>query len=308
MRPRLTLLVTSPRLPAGILTRDAWTALDEAAQVLAADLDDPTPAALVTNGVTVQQVSESRGALAARLVSACAEGSVVWIGSPDADPGLTDALAEELTSSPEPPEVEMLVGSWDPPGARLLDVAAVMDTLRSPGGCPWDAEQTHESLTPYLVEESAEAVEAVESGDREHLVEELGDVLLQVFFHARIATEHEQEPFDIDDVAHGLVSKLIRRHPHVFGDGEASSPEDVERAWEQIKRQEKPGRDAEDLLAGIPRGLPLPYVIAKVRSRVARRGGDEALDQALAVHAERAIANSDQAWSDLRREIDDWRA
>ena len=118
----------------------------------------------------------------------------------------------------------MLTGSYDLPGARLLDLVAVMDRLRSPGGCPWDAEQTHASLLPYLLEETHEVIEAVERDDRAQLAEELGDLLLQVVFHARVAQEDPQQPFDIDDVAAGIVAKLVRRHPHVFADGAASTP------------------------------------------------------------------------------------
>ena len=92
-----------------------------------------------------------------------------------------------------------------------------MDRLRSPGGCPWDAEQTHESLVTYLLEETYETIEAIETGDRDHLREELGDLLLQVVFHARIAQEHPEQPWSIDDVAADIVAKLVRRHPHVFG-------------------------------------------------------------------------------------------
>ena len=104
------------------------------------------------------------------------------------------------------------------PGERLLDLVAVMDRLRSPGGCPWDARQTHESLVEYLIEEAYETVEAIEEGDESSLREELGDLLLQVVFHARIAAEAGSDGFDIDDVADGIITKLIARHPHVFGD------------------------------------------------------------------------------------------
>ena len=138
-----------------------------------------------------------------------------------------------------PPDVEVVVGSWDVQGGRLLDVVATMDRLRSPGGCPWDAEQTHSSLLPYLREETEELVEAVESGDRAHMAEELGDVLLQVAFHARVAEDHPTEPFDIDTVAGLLVDKLVRRHPHVFADGDASTPAEVEEHWERIKEAER---------------------------------------------------------------------
>ena len=110
-----------------------------------------------------------------------------------------------------------MVGSIDPPGARLLDAVDVMDRLRSPGGCPWDAEQTTDSLKRYLLEEAYEAYETIEEGDLDALRDELGDVLLQVLFHARIASEGAEGPaWDIDDVAANLVAKLVRRHPHVF--------------------------------------------------------------------------------------------
>jgi XTP/dITP diphosphohydrolase len=153
-----------------------------------------------------------------------------------------------------------------------------MDRLRSPGGCPWDAEQTHASLAPYLVEEAHEAVEALEvlddpEADRSHALEELGDVLLQVLFHARVAAEHDDDPFDVDDVAAGLVDKLVRRHPHVFADVEAADPAAVEANWDQIKAQEnagKPGR--QHVLDGIPEGMPELARAAKVASRLGRAG------------------------------------
>lgn len=268
----LTVLVTSPRLPAGLLSRDAWRALEDADRVLASDLEDPLPAAIAVSGIDVSEMPYDSAADAARtLVGATASGPVLWVGSPDADPGLTDALAEELTRLDEPPEIEVLVGSWDLPGARLMDAVAVMDALRSPGGCPWDAEQTHQSLAKYLLEEAHETVEAIETGDSEHVAEELGDVLLQVLFHARIAAD-EDPGFDIDDVAGALVEKLIRRHPHVFSDGDASTPDEVERSWEQIKAAEKADRDEDDLLAGIPVSLSPLLIAEKVLTRADRRG------------------------------------
>lgn len=112
-----------------------------------------------------------------------------------------------------------------------------MDRLRSPGGCPWDAQQTHASLARYLTEEAQETVEAIASGNRTHLAEELGDVLLQVLFHARVAQE-DPEPFDIDDITAGLVAKLVRRHPHVFADAVASTPRRSAQ-WARIKAAER---------------------------------------------------------------------
>ncbi len=148
----------------------------------------------------------------------------------------------------------------------LRELIAVMDRLRSPGGCPWDAKQTHRSLVEYLVEEAYEVVEAIESGDRDHLREELGDLLLQVVFHARIAQEDPVEPWDIDDVADGIVAKLIRRHPHVFGDASAETSEHVESRWLALKAEEK-GR--ESVTEGIPPSLPALVLAGKLLSRSA---------------------------------------
>ncbi|NIZ93284.1 MazG family protein [Kineosporiaceae bacterium B12] len=139
-----------------------------------------------------------------------------------------------------------------------------MDRLRSPGGCPWDAQQTHASLLRYLVEETYEVVEAVEDGDRDELRDELGDLLLQVVFHARVAAE-APGGFDIDDVAGAIVAKLVRRHPHVFA-GEAPA-EDLQRGWDAIKATEK---HRESVLDGIPAALPALARADKVLGRVQR--------------------------------------
>ena len=154
------------------------------------------------------------------------------------------------------------------PGSALLEAVAVMDRLRSPGGCPWDAEQTHRSLAPYLLEEAYEAYQALEDGDSDALRDELGDVLLQVLFHARVAAE-DPDGWDIDDVASGLVAKLVRRHPHVFADTEVSGSADVEANWDEIKKSEKPGRSVAD---GVPLALPALALLAKLQSRGTRAG------------------------------------
>jgi XTP/dITP diphosphohydrolase len=132
-----------------------------------------------------------------------------------------------------------------------------MDRLRSPGGCPWDAEQTHESLLKYLLEESYEFVDAVHSGNRIDMREELGDVLLQVYFHARIAQDDENDPFTIEDVAQTIADKLIRRHPHVFEGLEVDDAADVLKNWEEIKRAEKGRTSALDGIAMAQPALPL---------------------------------------------------
>jgi XTP/dITP diphosphohydrolase len=163
------------------------------------------------------------------------------------------------------------MASIEPPGHRLLDLVAVMDRLRRE--CPWDREQTHLSLVRYLLEETYETVEAIESGDREHLREELGDLLLQVIFHARVAEDDESAPFGIDDVAAGIVAKLIRRHPHVFaaapvsGDAHPTSAEGVQSAWDTIKSAEKSRSSSLD---GIPLALPALSLAAAVAGRGTR--------------------------------------
>ena len=152
----------------------------------------------------------------------------VWLPEPGDDPVL-------------PPGARLIRGSADLPGAHLLDLVATMDRLRVE--CPWDARQTHASLAPHLLEEPYEALEALESGDEQALCEELGDVLLQVMFHARIAAERDDGTgFTIDDVADGIVAKLVRRHPHVFGDVTVSGADEVKRNWDEIKREEKRAR------------------------------------------------------------------
>ena len=150
---------------------------------------------------------------------------------------------------------------------NLVRLAQVMDTLRSPGGCPWDSEQSHESLLKYLLEESYEFIEAVESGNREDMREELGDILLQVYFHSRIAEEHEEKPFNIDDVAKAIIEKLISRHPHVFSDAKVDSSAEVLENWEEIKRKEKSRSSAHD---GVPTGQPSLALASKLIYRASK--------------------------------------
>lgn len=156
----------------------------------------------------------------------------------------------------------------DAAGSAFARLVAVMDRLRSPGGCPWDAAQTHASLAPYAVEEAYEVAEAAEAGDLPALREELGDLLLQVVFHARVAQEDAEAPFDVVDVVDDLVAKLVRRHPHVFADADASGPAEVEAAWRRIKDAEK-RRDG--LLDGVPLALP---ALARAQKAVARARHD----------------------------------
>ncbi|MBT9255163.1 MazG family protein [Phycicoccus sp. MAQZ13P-2] len=289
---RLGLVLTSPRVAPGLLSHPAWAAVSAADVLLARSADEPLAEAMTEAGLVVGEVGDRAPAeLARALVDRATDAVVVWLGSSDGDPGLSDALASEVSRLETPPEVELVVGSWDVQGGRLLDVVAAMDRLRSPGGCPWDAEQTHESLAPYLVEEAHEVLEAIGSGDPRALAEELGDVLLQVVFHARVAEDAGEDGFDVDTVAGLLVEKLVRRHPHVFAEGDATTPEQVEQEWERIKAAEKEasgGGYAQDVLHGVPPTLPVDLAASKVRARARRRGlaldpdDAAALDAALA--------------------------
>lgn len=159
----------------------------------------------------------------------------------------------------------------EPLGAGLLDAAAVMHRLRSPGGCPWDAEQTHDSLRQYLVEETFELLEAIEDGDRAAMREELGDVLLQVLFHARVAAEAAEDPFDIDAVASELVAKLVGRHPHVFegNDPAVHDATSQQHRWEELKQAEKQRESSVD---GVALGQPAVALAAKLVQRTKRAG------------------------------------
>ncbi len=153
-------------------------------------------------------------------------------------------------------------------GAHLLDLLRVMARLRRPGGCPWDAEQTHASLARHLLEETHELLEAIETGDDERMRDELGDVLLQVVFHAQIAADDGR--WDIDDVAEGLVAKLVHRHPHVFGDTVVGGADEVLVNWEKLKAEEAGERPIVD--DGIPASLPALARAAKVQRRAAGWG------------------------------------
>jgi len=145
--------------------------------------------------------------------------------------------------------------------SQLQRLVEVMDRLRSPGGCAWDAEQTHESLIKYLLEESYEFIDAIETDDRAGMREELGDVLLQVYFHSRIAQDHPTDPFSIEDVARAIADKLISRHPHVFENLAVSGTEEIIENWEAIKAREKGRTSAIDGIAMAQPALPL---VAKI--------------------------------------------
>ncbi len=289
---RLVLLVTAPTVRAGLLSWPAWQTLAGASRVLAPGTDHPLLPALDEAGIGWELLPGDAGdgpagpVAEARLITravAGTAGTVVWLCSPDppgqpaeATPGPL-ALADELggPEGPPGPVVEVLYGSSALPGGELLTLVSVMDTLRR--RCPWDARQTHESLAPYLIEESYEALDALESGDRSALRDELGDVLLQVMFHARVAAERvDGTGFTVDDVADAIVTKLVRRHPHVFGDVTVSGADDVTRNWDAIKAAERAeradGHEPASALDGVPFGQPALALAAQLQRRAARAG------------------------------------
>lgn len=158
-------------------------------------------------------------------------------------------------------------------GAEFLELVAVMDRLRRE--CPWDAKQTHESLAPYLLEESYETLDALDRGDLADLREELGDLLLQVVFHARVAAERtDGTGFDIDDVAAGIAAKLVRRHPHVFGDVKVSGADEVKRNWNAIKAAERAAANGgtSSALDGVPMSQPALSLAAQLQRRAEAAG------------------------------------
>ncbi len=260
----LIVLATSPRVAPGLLSWPAWQALRSAAVVLAPPGHPQLPA-LDEAGIAYQVAEEP---------PFDPDGVVVWLPMPGDDP-------------PLPPGATLIRGSADLPGAHLIDLVATMDRLRV--DCPWDARQTHASLAPHLLEESYEALEALESGDQRAVREELGDVLLQPMFHARIAAERDDGTgYTIDDVADGIVDKLVRRHPHVFGDVTVSGADEVKANWDEIKRKEKAdqaersgvpadGNAAPSALEGVPFGQPALALAAQLQRRAARAGVPEEL-------------------------------
>jgi XTP/dITP diphosphohydrolase len=246
-----------------LLSAQAWDAV-RASKVMAAQESEQT-SALRASGVDVSIVAAPT---ADALVAAAAEHrAAVWLAGPAGDPDLARELGLRLARDPGLAELELMYGSWDPPGARLLDAVTVMDRLVSPGGDPWKRSQTHASLAQFLLEEAYEAYDAIAAGDTGALREELGDVLLQVVLHARLAEESGQ--WNIDDVAGDLVDKLVRRNPHVFGETTVDSVDQIIENWEQIKRAEKARASAMD---GIALTQPALSLAAKVLSRASRVG------------------------------------
>ena len=154
--------------------------------------------------------------------------------------------------------------------SKLDELIEVMAVLRAPGGCPWDAEQTHESLIKYLIEETYELIDAIESGNRDEMIEELGDVLYQVIFHADLASTTPGEEFDIQDVAAHMTAKMVGRHPHVFGENKLETADEVIQVWDELKKAEKPGRTS--TLDGIPQSMPALALAEKLLGKAEKVG------------------------------------
>lgn len=246
----MRIVVLSPRVAPGILTLAGWDALRDAS-VVRASVDDPHVRAIVSSGIPVEITAEPPSYAS----------HTAWI-APTGDTAWAHTIADDLMAGGgEASDIEVVFGSYDLPGSALLDVVEIMDRLRRE--CPWTAQQSHATLSHYLLEEAHETLEALDSGDSDHLREELGDLLMQIVFHARIAAEGEG--WDIDDVAAGIAEKLVYRNPHVFGDATVTSADEVDANWQRLKATEKQRASA---LEGIPATLPALAYADKVLSRL----------------------------------------
>ena len=256
--------------------------------------------ALATAGVVVRPIAVGTTveAIAHELLdTARGSGGATWVVRDGDAPSAEQAASalRDVAVTDASIDVQLIQGSWDLPGARLLDVVTTMDRLRSPGGCPWDAEQTHETLAPYLLEEAYEAFQAIEDGDNTGLREELGDVLLQIAFHSRIAAELPAEQrWTVDDVATGLVEKLVRRHPHVFEGLAVSGADEVNANWEAIKAAERGERS---VLANVPLAAPALTLAATLQRKAAREDPDAVgcIDLAAAIESYTQAPSTDTA-------------
>ena len=286
----------------GLLSWSAWSAISRAPRRLASSGDAPLARAVAASGHRVEVLPEPS---VHALLELARDGDVVWLADDAEAEAFPAALATAIVDGSDV-EVEILHASYDVPGARLLDLVTVMERLRA--DCPWDREQTHRSLAKYLLEEAHETIEAIEAlhdepdeRDYTHLREELGDLLLQVYFHAQVASEHA-EGFTIDDVAAGIVDKLVHRHPHVFAGLDVTDADEVERNWESLKAAEK-GRSS--VLDGIPPGLPALALADKVLGRAAKNGVQPAAGQSVGDRLLEIVVEARAAGQDAEQELRD---
>jgi XTP/dITP diphosphohydrolase len=305
---RLVLIDTVDQLP-GLLPLHAWTALSttdliligDAAHPLAAHFDNadlrcevvpkPTNPEALTRRDLLSGVDPLQRARVTWIVDhAQSTGAVAYVYGAGDNEAFTRALGMEAARSQI--EVEIVYFGIAPKGVELLELVRIEERLRGPDGCPWDREQDHRSLAVHAVEEVYELCEAIASGTADDVREELGDVLLQVVFHAQIA--QDEGTFDIDAVARGIVDKLVRRHPHVFSDGQADDADSVMRNWDRLKAAEKPEREGP--FDGVTAGQPALPLAAALQRRAAKLGFDwpdaaGALDQVRAEVDEVASAS-----------------
>jgi MazG family protein len=280
--PRVVLVETSDALP-GLLPFQAWDVLGTASEVWLRDVEGhPSAPHLYYAGLDLRPVEPAqleradldlsqpgsptdRRLAKALLAIAVEQETAVYLLGPD-DEGLARALAG---MAPEhDAEIELVFLAQQPAGTELLRLVEVMRRLRDPEhGCPWDLEQDHATLRRYLVEETYELLHAIEEEDDVELQEELGDVLLQVVFHAQVA--RDREAFTIDDVARGIADKLVRRHPHVFADGDASTAAEVQENWDRLKGEEKARTGPFD---GVPAAGPGLHLLETLQRKAAKRG------------------------------------
>jgi XTP/dITP diphosphohydrolase len=294
---RVALVETSEALP-GLLPFQSWDVLGTADVVLLRDPDShPSAPRLYAAGLELERLEpaalersdldltrpgapEDRRIAKALARRAARDGQAVYLLGPE-DERLAPALAGLAVE--QDLEIELVFLAQQPAGTELLGLVEVMRRLRDPdGGCPWDLQQDHASLTRYLVEETYELIDAIETGQDTDLQEELGDVLLQVVFHAQVA--NDRRAFGIDDVARGIVDKLVRRHPHVFADGDARTPEEVQTNWDRLKTAEKARQGP---FEGVPALLPGLHLLDTLQRKASKRGFDAAdtADASEQVHA-----------------------
>ena len=307
----VALVETSDALP-GLLPFQAWDVLGNAEVIFVRDAEThPSGVHLYMAGldlVTLEPAVLERGdlnlsrpgspedrRLAKALVAELDErGSAVYLLGPE-DVGVAPALAG--MAAERDVEIELVLLAQQPAGTELLRLVAVMRQLRDPAaGCPWDLQQDHASLTRHLVEESYELIDAIERDHDVDVQEELGDVLLQVVFHAQIASD--RSAFGIDDVARGIVEKLLRRHPHVFGDATAETAADVQANWDELKKVEK---DRSGPFEGVPDALPGLHLLETVQRKAAKLGFDWDGPAAPRDRVGHELAELDEATSDEER-------
>jgi XTP/dITP diphosphohydrolase len=308
---RLVLVDTVDELP-GLLPLHAWSALMSSDLVLLGSsvhafvphlqmaelrhevVEEPAEPRALSRTELLTGVTPADKARAEAIVDrARAEGEVVYLfGSGDDESFLRTLGMEAARASLE---VEIVYFSGRPPGSRLLALVNVMQRLRAPDGCPWDLKQDHHTLARYAVEEVYELLEAIEGGTPDAIKEELGDVLLQVVFHAQIAAD--AGTFTIDEVADGIVDKLVRRHPHVFGDTQVADAAEVTANWDALKAAEKPERTG--VFDGVAPGQPAISYTEQLQRRAARTGFEwssdaEAVDR-IRAELEEFLAAGDDA-------------